>query len=82
MKTINTGNNESISRGIVRENDGTLDFTASRNFKTERGAVGWLTARGIAVIAEAQAAGWPTARISRKTSKSNAFCACIATSRP
>jgi hypothetical protein len=85
MKTINTGNNESISRGIVRENDGTftaLAFTASRNFKTERGAVGWLTARGIAVIAEAQAAGWPTVRISRKTSKSNAFCACIATSRP
>lgn len=51
MSTIDLGNNESISRGIIRENDGTytaLTFSASRNFKTERGAARWLAARGIA----------------------------------
>tara|TARA_R110000868_G_scaffold31234_1_gene114591 strand:- start:1157 stop:1321 length:165 start_codon:yes stop_codon:yes gene_type:complete len=46
--TINLGNNESLTRGITRNNDGTftaVTFSASRTFKTQSGAVKWLTAR-------------------------------------
>jgi hypothetical protein len=45
---INLGNNETIFRSIVRENNGTftaITFTASRNFKTYAGAVRWMARR-------------------------------------
>jgi hypothetical protein len=51
MKTttqIDLGNNESISRGIATETDGTftaMTFTQSKNFKTLKGAQKWLAAR-------------------------------------
>lgn len=48
MKTINLGNNESVSRGVVAERDGTftaLTFSASKNFKTRAGAERWLAKR-------------------------------------
>jgi hypothetical protein len=51
MKTttqIDLGNNESISRGISTETDGTftaMTFTQSKNFKTLKGAQKWLAAR-------------------------------------
>lgn len=48
MKTINAGNNESLSRGVVAERDGTftaLGFSASKNFKTKAGAERWLSKR-------------------------------------
>ena len=41
MKTLDLGNNETLSRGIVKEKDGTytaLCFTRSKNFKTEKAA--------------------------------------------
>jgi hypothetical protein len=44
MKTLNLGNNEQISSGIIAERDGTftaMTFTRSKNFKTEAGARKW-----------------------------------------
>lgn len=43
--TIDTGNGESLSRGIERETDGTFTartFTRSKNFRTLAGAQRWL----------------------------------------
>ncbi len=51
MKTIDLGNNESLSRGLFVNSDGTftaLMFTGGKDFKTRKGAVKWLAARGIA----------------------------------
>lgn len=51
MKTttvIDLGNNEQISRGIHKNNDGTftaITFSLSKNFKTYNGAVKWLSKR-------------------------------------
>jgi len=48
MKALNLGNNETISRGVFRETDGTftaMTFSASKNFKTEAGAQRWLAKR-------------------------------------
>jgi len=45
---IDLGNNESLSRGIIKNNDGTftaLTFSASKDFKTYAGAVRWLARR-------------------------------------
>ena len=45
---LDLGNNETSSRGVSRETDGTFTaftFSASRNFKTERGALRWLARR-------------------------------------
>ncbi len=45
---IDLGNNETISRGITKNSDGTftaVTFSASRTFKTYAGAVRWLAAR-------------------------------------
>ena len=42
--TIDLGNNESLTRGVFKEADGTftaLTFTRSKNFKTQAGAVRW-----------------------------------------
>jgi hypothetical protein len=51
MTTTRTdlGNNERISRGIVRTSGGylALTFAASKEFKTEAGAIKWLARRGI-----------------------------------
>lgn len=44
MKTLNLGNNESVSSGIISERDGTftaMTYTHSKNFKTEAGARRW-----------------------------------------
>jgi len=44
MKTIELGNNESASTGIIAERDGSftaMTFTKSKNFKTESGARKW-----------------------------------------
>lgn len=41
---IDLGNNESITRGIFLEKDGTytaLTFARSKNFKTKAGAIRW-----------------------------------------
>jgi hypothetical protein len=49
MRTIDNGNNETLSAGIARNSDGTftaLTFSASRTFKTLAGAKRWLAARG------------------------------------
>lgn len=48
MKTLNTGNNESLVKGVVANNDGTftaLTFTQSKTFKTLNGAKKWLEKR-------------------------------------
>jgi hypothetical protein len=46
METISTGNNESLSRGVIAETHGTftaLAFTRSKSgFKTRAGAERWL----------------------------------------
>lgn len=45
METINLGNNESVSRGVFKNSNGTftaMTFTKSQTFKTERGATAWL----------------------------------------
>lgn len=46
--TVDLGNNESLTRAISRNADGTftaVTFTASRNFKTHKGAVKWMAER-------------------------------------
>jgi hypothetical protein len=42
---LNLGNNETISRGITKNSDGTytaMTFTQSKTFKTLKGAEKWL----------------------------------------
>ena len=44
MLTLDNGNNETISSGVFKNEDGTftaLTFTRSKTFKTERGANNW-----------------------------------------
>lgn len=44
-QTIDLGNNEQISKGIYKNNDGTytaMTFTKSKDFKTLKGAEKWL----------------------------------------
>ena len=48
MKTLNTGNNESLVKGVFANDDGTftaVTFTQSKTFKTQKGAEKWLAAR-------------------------------------
>ena len=43
--TINTGNNEQISTGVFKNNDGTftaMTYSQSKDFKTQKGAEKWL----------------------------------------
>jgi hypothetical protein len=45
LKTLDLGNNEQISRGIAKNQDGTftaMTFTQSKDFKTLAGAQKWL----------------------------------------
>jgi len=45
MKTLDLGNNETLSRGIAQHFDGTytaMSYTQSRDFKTLKGAQKWL----------------------------------------
>ena len=46
MNTVlNTGNNESLVRGIFANNNGTftaVTFSQSKDFKTQKGAEAWL----------------------------------------
>ncbi len=47
-KTVALGNNESVSRGVFPQADGTflaMTFTTSKTFKTQAGALRWLAAR-------------------------------------
>ena len=49
MKTLDLGNNETLSKGISKNADGTftaVTFTKSKDFKTLKGAEKWLAARG------------------------------------
>ena len=49
-QALDLGNNESICRGMFKENDGTwtaLTYSQSKNFKTEKGAEKWLQKRGL-----------------------------------
>jgi len=46
--SLDLGNNESLTRGVFENNDGTfaaLTYTQSKTFKTKNGAVKWLAAR-------------------------------------
>jgi hypothetical protein len=48
MKTIDLGNNETLSSGITKNSDGTytaLTFTQSKAFKTLKGAEKWLASK-------------------------------------
>lgn len=48
MKTLNLGNNETLSGGVSKNNDGTytaMTFTKSKTFKTAKGADKWLAKR-------------------------------------
>ncbi|WP_193090523.1 DUF1391 family protein [Advenella sp. FME57] len=51
MQTINQGNNELISRGLVQNENGylALTFSQSKQFKSRSAAVKWLAKRGVAV---------------------------------
>jgi hypothetical protein len=47
-KTLDTGNNESLARGVFKNSDGTftaMTFSQSKTFKTQAGAVRWLQKR-------------------------------------
>lgn len=47
-KTINTGNNESLSRGVFKNADGTwtaMTYSQSKTFKTEAGATRWFSSK-------------------------------------
>jgi hypothetical protein len=48
-RVLSLGNNESIATGIYKNNDGTftaLTFSASKTFKSYKGAYNWLAKRG------------------------------------
>jgi len=45
MKTVDMGNNETISRGIANNDDGTflaMTFTKSKDFKSLKAAEKWM----------------------------------------
>ena len=47
-KTLSLGNNESVTRGVFPQTDGSflaLTFTASKTFRTRAGAERWLARR-------------------------------------
>jgi len=47
-ETLDLGNNESLTRGIFNNTDGTftaLTFSASKSFKTRKGAEKWYSKR-------------------------------------
>jgi hypothetical protein len=47
-KTISTGNNETLSRGVFPNNDGTwtaMTYSQSKEFKTQAGAAKWFAKR-------------------------------------
>ena len=48
MKTQDQGNNESISRGVLKNSNGytAMTFSQSKTFKTFAGASKWLEKRG------------------------------------
>jgi len=49
-KKIDLGNNESLTRGLFADSDGSftaMTFTQSKTFKTKAGALRWLQARGL-----------------------------------
>ena len=49
MQALNTGNNETLTRGAAKQSDGTwiaMTYTQSKVFKTESGAAKWLAKRG------------------------------------
>jgi len=51
--TLDLGNNETASAGVISEKNGTftaVTFSASKNFKTLAGARRWLARRGFATI--------------------------------
>lgn len=48
MKALDLGNNEQISTGVADNGDGTftaMTYTASKTFKTRKGAEKWLARR-------------------------------------
>jgi len=49
MQTLNQGNNEQISRGLIETPDGflALTFSQSKTFKTRPAAIRWLAKRGV-----------------------------------
>lgn len=51
MQTLNAGNNEQISRGLIETDDGflALAFSQSKTFKTRNAAIRWLSKRGVIV---------------------------------
>ncbi|NYT67942.1 DUF1391 family protein [Pusillimonas noertemannii] len=51
MQTLNQGNNERISRGLIETADGYLALTLaqSKTFKTRPAAIRWLSKRGVIV---------------------------------
>ena len=54
-KTQDMGNNESLTRGLFPQNDGTyiaMTYSESKPFRTEKGALVWLAARGIDAMGE------------------------------
>ena len=59
--TTNTGNNESLTRGVCANADGTwtaLTFTASKTFKTRAGAALWYARKaGVTVSNESTSHG-------------------------
>jgi len=51
--TLDLGNNETASAGVIAEKNGTftaVTFSASKNFKTLAGARRWLARRGFTTI--------------------------------
>ena len=51
--TLDLGNNETASAGVISEKNGTftaVTFSASKNFKTLAGARRWLARRGFTTI--------------------------------
>ena len=48
MKTLNIGNNETLSKGVSKNTDGTytaMTFSQSKTFKTLKGANKWMAAK-------------------------------------
>lgn len=53
--TLDLGNNESLTRGLFPQNDGTfmvMTYCESKSFKTVKGATKWLATRGLTPAGE------------------------------
>ena len=80
--TLDLGNNESAVIGIFPQADGTflaMTSTASKEYKTRRGAVRWMAQRGVEILTQVEAdlkKATEFGKLARRNETATAPCQC------